>query len=105
VPGDAPADLDHELGVRRVAQLERRAADALAPIPPAGVPEELRGLVRQGEWWTRHNAIKALKQRGAALPEDKPGMTSWGAQFTGSAEYKGKLQLLGQGIIVGHFGF
>jgi HK97 family phage major capsid protein len=50
--------------------------------------------------------IVQLKQRGASLPEDnKPGMTSWGKQFVGSEEYKGKLNLMAQGMKVGNIGF
>jgi len=49
--------------------------------------------------------ILQLKQRGVAMPDDKPGITSWGKQFTDCAEYKGKLNLLAQGMKVGNIGF
>lgn len=49
--------------------------------------------------------ILQLKQRGAAMPEEKPGMSSWGKQFVGCDEYKGKLNLLAQGMKVGNIGF
>ena len=49
--------------------------------------------------------IVQLKQRGASLPEDKPGMTSWGAQFTKSDEYKGKLNLVAGNRQFGSIGF
>lgn len=49
--------------------------------------------------------ILQLKQRGASLPDDKPGLSSWGQQFIGSAEYKSKLNLLAQGMKVGNIGF
>lgn len=49
--------------------------------------------------------IVQLKQRGASLPEDKPGMTSWGAQFIKSDEYKGKLNLVAGNRQFGSIGF
>jgi len=49
--------------------------------------------------------ILQLKQRGAAMPDEKPGMTSWGKQFIGCDEYKSKLNLLAQGMKVGNIGF
>lgn len=49
--------------------------------------------------------ILQLKQRGVAMPDEKPGITSWGKQFTDCAEYKGKLNLLAQGMKVGNIGF
>ena len=49
--------------------------------------------------------ILQLKQRGAAMPDDKPGVSSWGKQFIDSAEYKGKVGLLAQGMKFGGIGF
>jgi HK97 family phage major capsid protein len=49
--------------------------------------------------------ILQLKQRGISMPEDKPGVSSWGKQFTDCTEYKGKLNLLAQGMKVGNIGF
>ena len=49
--------------------------------------------------------ILQLKQRGVDLPGDQPGISSWGAQFIGCDEYKGKLNLLAQGMKVGNIGF
>lgn len=49
--------------------------------------------------------ILQLKQRGATMPDEKPGLTSWGKQFIGCDEYKSKLNLLAQGMKVGNIGF
>jgi HK97 family phage major capsid protein len=49
--------------------------------------------------------ILQLKQKGVALPEDKPGLTSWGKQFIGCDEYKAKLNMLAQGMKFGGIGF
>lgn len=50
------------------------------------------------------NEILQLKQRGTAMPDDKPGITSWGKQFTDCADYKDKLSALAQGMKVGNIG-
>lgn len=49
--------------------------------------------------------ILQLKQKGVAMPDEKPGMSSWGKQFVGCDEYKGKLNLLASGMKVGSIGF
>ena len=49
--------------------------------------------------------ILQLKQKGIAMPDDKPGLSSWGEQFIGCNEYKGKLNLLAQGMKIGSIGF
>jgi len=49
--------------------------------------------------------IIQLKQKGVAMPDEKPGMSSWGKQFIGCDEYKGKLNLLASGMKVGSIGY
>lgn len=49
--------------------------------------------------------ILQLKQKGIPMPDEKPGMSSWGKQFIGCDEYKGKLNLLASGMKVGSIGF
>lgn len=49
--------------------------------------------------------IIQLKQKGIPMPDEKPGMSSWGKQFIGCDEYKGKLNLLASGMKVGSIGF
>lgn len=49
--------------------------------------------------------ILQLKQKGVQMPGEQPGMSSWGQQFIGCTEYKGKLNLLAQGMKVGNIGF
>jgi len=49
--------------------------------------------------------ILQLKQKGIPMPDEKPGLSSWGKQFIGCDEYKGKLNLLASGMKVGSIGF
>lgn len=49
--------------------------------------------------------ILQLKQKGVQMPGDAPGLTSWGQQFIGADEYKGKLNLIAGNRQFGSIGF